>query len=107
MSQDYKDIVGLIVKNSPTCAADALKVLRSSAPLLRLQAIAPKALSEGSWTTEERSLLMDAISSDPDTGNRSKVVTLRLTEQEHAFLVSAATAAGSSLSDYIRVELGL
>ncbi len=107
MNEDLQEVVSLIVKKSPSTAADALKVLRSSAPMIRLRAIAPAALSEGEWSDEERSLLMDAISSPPDSGMRSKVVTLRLTETEYADLVAAAEESTTSISDYIRVALGL
>lgn len=107
MNQDFKPVVELIVRKSPSCAADALKILRSSSPLLRLRSIAPLALSQGTWTEEERLLLMDMISETPDLGLRSKVVTLRLTESEHSSLLAAASESGTSVSDYVRVALGL
>lgn len=114
MNEQFQPVVDLIVAKSPSTAPEALKVLRSSAPLLRLRAIAPNALTEGTWTEEERLLLLDTLNSDRDEdggdstqSGRTKTLAIRLTEDEHKQLFSMAKENGVSVSDFIRVNLGL
>lgn len=108
MNEEFTSVVELIVQKSPRMARQALGIMRSSAPELRLRAIAPHALEEGEWTDEERSMLFNALGyNDTDEDRRTKSITFRATPDEFDKLNKAAEENGTSLSDSIRVTLGL
>lgn len=109
MNEQYRPIVNLIVRKCPQYAAEAIGIMRSSAPELRLRGLAPRVLNVGDWTQEELDLLIDIMGEeeDVDERRRSKMVALRVTPEEHASLMNVAAEHNLSLSEYVRVTLGL
>ncbi len=109
MNEQYRPIVNLIVRKCPQVAAEAMGIMRSSSPELRLRALAPRVLGMGEWTPEELDLLIEIMGEDdePEERTRSKMVALRVTPEEHAALMRVAEERNMSLSEYVRTTLGL
>lgn len=98
----------LIVRKSPALAERAAWIMRSSAPQPALRAIATEALRDGEWTEEERILLFQALGhADTNEERRTKLIAFRVTPTEYDQLAATADEIRMSLSDYIRVTLGL
>ena len=108
MNEEFAPVVELIVRKSPRMASQALGIMHSSAPLLRLRSIAPHALDEGEWTEEERALLVNALGySDNEAERRTKFIAFRVSPIEFEKLNEAAEEKGASVSDFVRGTLGL
>lgn len=108
MNEKFAPVLGLIVRKNPAMAERASGIMRSSAPVLPLRTIAIEALRDGEWTDEERVLLLQALGhGDNNERRRTKLIAFRVTPTEYDQLAASADENGMSISDYIRVTLGL
>ena len=103
-----EEALRLIIAKSPAAmheAIDCLRAIRAKSPVvnLRYERALELALGdpEAEFTAPERAILAQAIEPDDDD-TRSYMLRIRLTEMERAGLVERATAAGQTMSEYMR-----
>jgi hypothetical protein len=99
----------LISDRSRPYGFQAMVGLQSRVPGTRLLAMFPAVLDDGTeWTQEERDVIFDAATYEIEgPAKPSRLVAFRLRPDQHEALVAVAAEDGMTVSDYIRVKLGL
>lgn len=103
-------ILRLIIAKSSDASKEAIAAIRAlsaDSPIIkiRLNRVAELALNDSAceWSPDEREMIATLIQAE-DT-KRTKMLPIRLSEQEHAELGRLADEAGTTMSDYIRSKV--
>jgi len=107
------EVLHLIIRRSAMAASDAATALsvRGVSRQMRYDALVPKALQDGNFSSEERARLVEEMGRgrldvpQDEPALRASVIHVRVTPEEKEQIEAAALAVGKSVSEWVRERL--